>query len=194
MRAAFAEPDHGLYHLRVREDREAQRRDGESDEPRGRIFRLERDLERYRSQEQLLVKTLLGATRHATAIRESARQEAELTLRKARVEAEKLKAGAVRERDDARRELMRLRRVTEQMRSGLSAFLTGKVEELRLEIGDGGMPSGPEDDLEAALADVLEGRSATEERSPPERAPQHRPELLDRGGDDLSGGSPHALP
>ena len=69
----------------------------------------------------------MSATNHAIAIRESARREAELTLRKARAEAEKIKAGAERERDAAQRELLRLRRITEQMRSGLSAFLTSKV-------------------------------------------------------------------
>ena len=136
------------------EDQETPTRASDSEELRGRIDQLDGELERHRSQEQLLVKTLLSATSHATAIRESARKEAELTLRKARVEAEKLKAGAERDRDDARREMLRLRRITEQMRSGLSAFLTAKVEELRLETAEGAMPSGEEDELEAALSKI----------------------------------------
>ena len=176
------------------EDQETPTRASDSEELRGRIDQLDGELERHRSQEQLLVKTLLSATSHATAIRESARKEAELTLRKARVEAEKLKAGAERDRDDARREMLRLRRITEQMRSGLSAFLTAKVEELRLETAEGAMPSGEEDELEAALGSALEDRSVTELGSRPESTPHHRPELLDRGGYDSTGGSPHALP
>ena len=185
--------DKGIYHFGVDEGRETPEHDSESEQLRGRINQLEGELERHRSQEQLLVKTLLSATSHATAIRESARQEAEVTLRKARIEAEELKAGAIRERDDARRELMRLRRITEQMRSGLSAFLTEKVEELRLETEDEAKASG-EEELEAALGRVLEGRSATELGSSPERTPHHRPELLDRGGYDSTGGSPNAVP
>jgi cell division septum initiation protein DivIVA len=191
--AAIAALDQGVYDFGVDEGRETLKRNSESEELRGRINQLEGELERHRSQEQLLVKTLLSATSHATAIRESARQEAEVILRKARVEAEELKAGAIRERDDARRELMRLRRITEQMRSGLSAFLTEKVEELRLETEDEAKASG-EEELEAALGRVLEGRSATELGSSPESTPHHRPELLDRGGYDSTGGSPNAVP
>ena len=186
--------DKGIYHFGVDEGRETPEHDSESEQLRGRINQLEGELERHRSQEQLLVKTLLSATSHATAIRESARQEAEVTLRKARIEAEELKAGAIRERDDARRELMRLRRITEQMRSGLSAFLTEKVEELRLETEDEAKAASGEEELEAALGSLLEGRSATELGSSPERTPHHRPELLDRGGYDSTGGSPNAVP
>jgi len=186
--------DKGIYHFGVDEGRETLEHDSESEQLRGRIDQLEGELERHRSQEQLLVKTLLSATSHATAIRESARQEAEVTLRKARIEAEELKAGAIRERDDARRELMRLRRITEQMRSGLSAFLTEKVEELRLETEDEAKAASGEEELEAALGSLLEGRSATELGSSPERTPHHRPELLDRGGYDSTGGSPNAVP
>jgi hypothetical protein len=102
----------------------------------------------------------MSAMNHAIAIRENARREAELTLRKARAEAEKLKIGAERERDDAQRELLRLRRITEQMRSGLSALLTSKMEELRLET-EGATDSGQDDELDTALRSTLEARSAT---------------------------------
>jgi hypothetical protein len=130
-------------------------------ELREQIERLERELERHRLQERLLAKTLLSATSHAAAIRENARREAELTLRKARAEGEKLKAAAARERDDAKREFLRLHRITEQMRTGLSAFLAGKVEELRLET-EGSTNSGQDDELDTALKTALEARSATE--------------------------------
>lgn len=169
-RAAIAEPGHGLYDLGVSGDWAPSQRSSESNGLRDRIYDLEDELERYRSQEQLLVKTLLSATNHAAAIRESARREAELTLRKARIEAERLKAGAERERDDASHELMRLRRITEQMRNGLSAFLTAKVEELQLETGEEAMPARQESEFEAALGSGLEGRTATELRSGAESA------------------------
>lgn len=169
-RAAIAERGHGLYDLGVSGDWAPSQRSSESNGLRDRIYDLEDELERYRSQEQLLVKTLLSATNHAAAIRESARREAELTLRKARIEAERLKAGAERERDDASHELMRLRRITEQMRNGLSAFLTAKVEELQLETGEEAMPARHESEFEAALGSGLEGRTATELRSGAESA------------------------
>jgi cell division septum initiation protein DivIVA len=43
---------------------------------RRRIEELETELDRYRNQEQLIVDTLLLATRHAAAIRENVRREA----------------------------------------------------------------------------------------------------------------------
>ena len=163
------------------------------DELRGRIDELERELEQYREHEELVIKTLISATSHATAIRESARREAELTLRKARAEAEKRKAGAERERDDARNELLRLRRITEQMRSGLSAFLTAQVEELRLETEEE-PASGQNQGLEAALGSALEGQTARAAESGREPASHPRAEVRDGGGHGSSSGSPDALP
>lgn len=144
--------DHGLYDLGV----SGQEYPGS--ELRERIERLEAELDRYRSQEQLLTRTMLSATSHAVAIRESARREGELALRKARAEAERVKAGAERKRDEAQREMMRLRRITEEMRSGLAAFLTTKVEELRSETASATDQHG---ELDTALGSVLEARSAT---------------------------------
>ena len=152
--------DRGLYDPGVSTEREPSSTGSGSEQLHGRISRPEAEPGHPRSQEQLLAKTLMSATNHAIAIRESARREAELTLRKARAEAEKIKAGAERERDAAQRELLRLRRITEQMRSGLSAFLTSKVEELRLET-EGATNSGQEEELETALGSALEARSAT---------------------------------
>jgi hypothetical protein len=146
--AQIAASDQALYDLGVSTERERSRPDGGSEQLHGR------------SHEQLLAKTITSAMSHAIAIRENARREAELTLRKARAEAEKLKGGAERERDDAQRELLRLRRITEQMRSGLSALLTSKMEELRLET-EGATDSGQDDELETALRSTLEARSAT---------------------------------
>jgi len=163
------------------------------DELRGRIDELEGELEQYREHEELVIKTLISATSHATAIRESARREAELTLRKARAEAEKRKAGAERERDDARNELLRLRRITEQMRSGLSAFLTAQVEELRLETEEE-PASGQNQGLEAALGSALEGQTARAAEAGLEPASHPRAEVRDGGGHGSSSGSPDGLP
>jgi cell division septum initiation protein DivIVA len=159
------------------------------DELRTRIAQLEGELEQHREHEELVTKTLISATGHATAIRESARREAELTLRKARAEAKKRMTGVERERDDARNELLRLRRITEQMRKGLSEFLTAKVEELRLE-GEEGVPaSGQSQELDAVLGSAVEERG-----SPPEPTSQERGEIRARGGHGSSSRSPDGLP
>lgn len=155
-----------------------------------RIDQLEVELERHRSQEQLIAKTLVSATSYGTVIRENARREAELALHKARAEAERLKARAVRERDDARRELLRLRRTTEQMRNGLSEFLTSKVEELEVEIDD--HQGRQDDELETALGSALGGQSAAKTPSGPEAASHTGLDVLARRGDDSTGESPHA--
>jgi len=146
---------------------------GEREELRREIERLQAELSRYRETEQLLVKTLASATTHATAIRESARRDAELALRKARVEAQKREAVAERERNDAERELLRLRRLTEQMRKGLSGFLTAKLEELHVE-PEAGVPAEADAELEAGLVSGLEGelkRVVTPEAGPYDHAP-----------------------
>jgi cell division septum initiation protein DivIVA len=142
---------------------------GEREELYRRIEKLEADLSRFREKEQLLVSTLVLATSHATAIRENARRDAELILRKARAEAEKRKAAVERARSDAERELLRLRRITEQTRRGLSGFLTEKLEELHLEAEQEKPISQPKVELERALESVVEARSkgvATSESDP----------------------------
>ncbi len=190
LHASIADRHRAIYHLGVRNVPETSGGATKLDELQLRIDQLEGELERHRSQEQLLAKTLVSATRYGTVIRESARREAELALRKARGEAEKLKARAVRERDDARRELLRLRRITEQMRNGLSEFLTAKVEELEVEIDD--HQGRQDDELETALGSALGGQSAAKTPSGPEAASHTGLDVLARRGDDSTGESPHA--
>jgi hypothetical protein len=136
---------------------------GERTELRREIERLQSDLSRYKETEEHLVRTLVSATSHAAAIRESARQDAELILRKARVEVERRRASADRER----RELLRLRRITEQMKRGLAGLLTAKLEELQLDIEDEMPPDAEQEtELATALESRLEGdskRAATSE-------------------------------
>jgi cell division septum initiation protein DivIVA len=150
----------GIYDLWVSEDEHAMTESTSEWGLRRRIDELEGELQRYREQEQLISRTLVSATSHAAAIRESARRDAELTLRKARAEAAKRKTAAERERHDATRELLRLRRIIEQMRSGLSVFLSAKVEELRLEETE--VPEAPRHtaEFEAALGSAIEQHSA----------------------------------
>jgi len=190
LQAVIADRHRAIYHLGVRKVAETSGGATELDKLQLRIDQLEVELERHRSQEQLIAKTLVSATSYGTVIRENARREAELALHKARAEAERLKARAVRERDDARRELLRLRRTTEQMRNGLSEFLTSKVEELEVEIDD--HQGRQDDELETALGSALGGQSAAKTPSGPEAASHTGLDVLARRGDDSTGESPHA--
>jgi cell division septum initiation protein DivIVA len=100
---------------------------------REQVGQLQDELERRQSQERLVSKTLLTATSHATTIKDKARQEAELFLSKARAELERRTAQADRaERDrvETERELVRLRRLAQEMQTGLESFLTGALEQL----------------------------------------------------------------
>jgi cell division septum initiation protein DivIVA len=162
---------------------------GEREELGRRVEELEAEVSRYREKEQLLVNTLVSATSHATAMRESARREAELILRKARAEARKRKAAVERTRGDAERELLRLRQITEQMRRGLSVFLTEKLEELQLEVGANAPTPEPKAELETAL------ESAVDARLKGAAAPKSDQEAEILGEDERrsTGGSEHGL-
>ncbi len=162
---------------------------GEREELRRRIEQLEADLGRYREEEQLLVRTLVSATSHATAIRESARRDAELILRKARAEAQRRTVAAERARGNAERELLRLRRITEQMRRGLSGFLTAKLGELQLETEQEMLTPEPTAELGAALEGALEGQMKSMATSESVPTADRDAETLDNEEHDLSGGS-----
>jgi cell division septum initiation protein DivIVA len=154
----------------------AQSYAGEREELYRRIEKLEADLSRSREKEQLLVSTLGSATSHARAIRESARRDAERILRKAGAKAQKKKAAVVRARRDEELELLRLRRITEQMRTGLASFLTGKLEELHHEAEK--QTEQPDAELERALANVVDARSKSVAASEPD------PEMKISGEDE----------
>ncbi len=79
---------------------------------------------------------LSSAISRAMAIREEAREEAELTLRKASAEGRRRAADALRiEREGAaaEREFVRLRTLTEEIQVDLAGFLTKALEQLRNE-------------------------------------------------------------
>ena len=128
----------------------------EWDELRARVLRLEAEVAGYRAQEQLLAKTLLAATRFAMTTREEARREAELILRKARSQALKRVESLDQERGQAQHELLRLHRITDRTRAGLSTLLTATLEQLRLEAEYDAPTSEPMSEPITALAGALE--------------------------------------
>jgi hypothetical protein len=144
---------------------------------RAHAARLEADLARQRQQEQLLSRTLISATRFAMTIREEARREAEQILQKARAEGVERTATAERVEQDlekAERELRRLRQITQEMRSGLSTFLSDTLTQLGPEAREAVDPS-PTDSVQGALAGALDV-------------------ALQKGDDDLRGESEVAPP
>jgi hypothetical protein len=128
--------------------------DDEREELLGYVRGLERELERYRVHAERTSKLFLSATNYAEWVRESARRDAEVALRKAgaRVkeleltasELEQTKNDIVRQKD----ELARLQALTEATRSRLSAFLTAGLDALDTR-EDGADPAAG--DLEGTL-------------------------------------------
>ena len=108
--------------------------EGECTSLREQVAQLESDLAHHRAQEQLVAKTLIAATSHATVIKEDARREAEEILSKAREEfdrrAERAER-AERERVQAEHQLLRMRRLAQEMQNGLAGFLTRALDQLR---------------------------------------------------------------
>ena len=116
------------------------------------IEQVEAELERYRSRDQLTSKALLAASGYAMRIREEARREADAVLHKASAKARARLADAERERRRAEREVVKLRNLADDLRAGLSGFLSTMVSRL-------------EDDVKPApLADAAS-------ETPPDQAP-----------------------
>ena len=90
-------------------------------------------------------------------------------------------------------ELLRLRRITEQMRNGLSTFLTATVEELRQEDVEQQQVSEQNAELAAELANVVNERSSKAAGSGATPTSDLWSEIRHRGENDLSGGSPDGL-
>lgn len=113
---------------------------GEREELLARIGRLEHELERYRAHAERTSKLFLSVASYADWVRDNARHDAELALRKARAKAVKLEATAVAledaERELAARqgELERLRRLTDETRTRLSAFLSAGLDALNTDV------------------------------------------------------------
>jgi cell division septum initiation protein DivIVA len=144
-----------------------------------KVRRLEEELERYRQHAQRTSKLFLSATSYAEWVRERARRDAELVLRKARARAEKTLGGLEHERERTERELLRLQALigetqktladlelerertepelvrlqalTGETRARLSAFLTAALQVLNAEV-----EAGQGDGSKSALADLQE--------------------------------------
>lgn len=171
-RARLEVSDRGIYHLSVGQaDDHSASASGELTELRRKIERLQADLSRYTETEQRLARTLVSATTHATAIREGARREAELMLRKASAEVERRRAAVDRER----RELLRLRQIAEQTKRGLAGLLTAKLEELQLDVEDKPPLAGHETQLAAALEGRLERNLQRTTSERPSATPEPQP-------------------
>lgn len=124
-------------------------------EPLAEVRRLEVELERYREHAQRTSKLFLSVTKYVEWVRENARRDAELALRKARAKVDKLDRTARElertERELVRRqdELARLQALTDETRARLSAFLTAGLQALNTEV-----EPGQEDNPKLALGDL----------------------------------------
>ena len=133
-------------------------RRSEREELLAEMQRLELELERYRAHAERTSKLFLSAANYAQWVRENARRDAELALRKARAKVQQLEATAdaleLTERELARRqeELARLEVLTDETRTQLSAFLAASLETLSIE-GEPGQAGGaqPAGDLQETL-------------------------------------------
>jgi len=120
------------------------------------VRRLELELERYRQHAQRTSRLFLSATNYADWVRENARRDAELALRKARARVDKLTRTArdlertERELVRAQEGLVRLQALTDQTRARLSAFLEAGLQVLDSELPDEERPSSALD-LQHAL-------------------------------------------
>jgi cell division septum initiation protein DivIVA len=160
---------------------------GERDEMRARIEELEADLGRNQAQEQLLGKAFLSAAKHAETIREAARREAELILRKARREALSREAQSERQRVLAEREVVRLRRITDEVQASLKSLLAVSLEQLRVDAEEdvsSSQPANLDDALGVALETALEHEGAGQSGPGAERSETNRgtdPEARESG-------------
>jgi hypothetical protein len=147
---------------------------GEREELIADVQRLELELDRYRAHAERTSKLFLSVTNYAEKVREAARRDAELALRKATRRVEKLDSMTRDlERTEldlvaARDELARLETLTEETRARLSAFLTSGLEALNY---DGATSHSRDDtvlpaldDLDATLREQLPSTSESEPR------------------------------
>jgi cell division septum initiation protein DivIVA len=125
-------------------------RPSEREELLAKVRKLEQELARYRAHAERTSRLFLSVANYADWVRENARHDAELALRKARAKAAKLeaRAGALeqieRELELRQGELARLQALTDETRTRLSAFLTAGLDALRVEVE-------PAQDLPATL-------------------------------------------
>jgi hypothetical protein len=133
-----------------------------------KVQALELELERYRAHAERTSKLFHAATKYAEWVRENARRDAELALRKASARVAKLEAAAGRlewtEAELVRRqdELARLNALSQATRARLSAFLTAGLQTLNttVELGNEDGSTRPLGDLQDTLHSALDSNSA----------------------------------
>ena len=150
------------------ESAEVRSESGEVAVLRAKVQRLEAELERYRAHAQRTSRLFLSASNFADWVRESARRDAEITLRKARARADRLGVleedceRAEQELTELQNELEHMRALTHETRSRLAAFLTAGLQALNADEEAGGdRPGGraePAPEAHADLRDTLHER------------------------------------
>ena len=137
-----------------------------------KVRRLEMEVQRYREHAERTSRLFVSVTRYAEWVRENARRDSELALRKARTRVDKLNRTASElERTEselarARDELARLQALTDETRRGLSAFLTAGLQALSSEPEDEAVETTP---ARGDLQDTLHERVMS--ASPPTPTP-----------------------
>ena len=111
----------------------------------------------------------LFATNYADSIRERARRDAEVALRKARERAAKILGDSETERRHAENELLRLQALTDETRKRLSAFTTAALQVLNAEVETGrdNVSERTLGDLQDALQSQLSPASGSAPRALP---------------------------
>lgn len=100
--------------------------------------RLRRALEDQAKRQQLVTGAIYSAERFAEAIKEDARRDAELALKKARKQAEEIVGDARRDRVRLDQEANRLDHLAAQMRSDLMSTLASVLDNLQVDVSPNG--------------------------------------------------------
>jgi multidrug efflux pump subunit AcrA (membrane-fusion protein) len=146
-----------------------------------RVHRLEAELDRHRARSERTSKLLLSATGYAEWVRERARRDAEVALRKATARAQKL-VQTTRDLEETQNELVRLkdeltrlRSLTDETRARLSAFLTAGLQAINAEMvpasanGPDPAPGHLDDTLRRQLPSAL---FTVQRQTPPMSGPE----------------------
>jgi cell division septum initiation protein DivIVA len=144
-----------------------------------KVHRLEAELERHRARSERTSRLLLAATSYAEWVREGARRDAEVAIRKATARAQKLNL-ATRDLEETENELVRLqdeltrlRSLTDETRARLSAFLTAGLQAINAETepASARRPDPAPDHLDDTLRRQLPSALFTVQRQPPSISP-----------------------
>lgn len=139
-----------------------------------KVQRLEAELARYRSHAQRMSKMFQSVTAYAEWIRERARRDAELTLKKARARADRNLGDMERERYRTQRELLRLQALTDETRKRLSAFTAAALDVLNTQV-EGGQDANLTQPVGDDLQDALHSDAATASQPSPAEAEKLEP-------------------